>query len=416
MPTHQLKCVSLLFIILVASTVSAAEDLTLWVRENTSTLAARIVDHWNETHPADHITLTRIPHERMMSSFTDAVAAGNAPDLLSLDLILMPDYMKAGYLKDVTDQVAGNPNIKKLVPAHMHLATYKERFYGIPFTLDDSVLFYNKTLFRKAGFDPEKPPASSEEIVAVARKVRALGPEFYGFYFSGSSAGSNIFTVAPQMWAEHGTVVLPSGCEAEPLQGDSIEQVLQAYRTMWNEGLIPKDAKADLGEDHTMEVFRTGKIGMQAGPNYGVAVIKEKAPDLDFGVAFLPGPRRGEVSSFAGGDVLAIPAAAKHAAKAVEFLNWVLGDEPQLEVYAKSGNMPSRTDLAKNKYFAADARLSKTAEALSIAQTPWTFHFNEMASASSSPWLAMLQTAIFDGDIDGAIAKAKKQMKQIQCN
>jgi multiple sugar transport system substrate-binding protein len=39
-----------------------------------------------------------------------------------------------------------------------------------------------------------------------------------------------------------------------------------------------------------------------------------------------------------------------------------------------------------------------------------------MASASSSPWLAMLQTAIFDGDIDGAIAKAKKQMKQIQCN
>src|SRR6516225_7611862 len=74
--------------------------------------------------------------------------------------------------------------------------------------------------------------------------------------------------------------------------------------------------------------------------NYGVAVIKEKAPDLDFGVAFLPGPRRGEVSSFAGGDVLAIPAAAKHAAKAVEFLNWVLGDEPQLEVYAKSGNMP----------------------------------------------------------------------------
>src|SRR5215472_9388911 len=390
MPTHQLKCVSLLFIILVASTVSAAEDLTLWVRENTSTLAARIVDHWNETHPADHITLTRIPHERMMSSFTDAVAAGNAPDLLSLDLILMPE--------------------------HMHLATYKERFYGIPFTLDDSVLFYNKTLFRKASLDPEKPPASSEEIVAVARKVRALGPEFYGFYFSGSSAGSNIFTLAPQMWAEHGTIVLPSGCEAEPLQGDSIKQVLQAYRTMWNEGLIPKDAKADLGEDHTMEVFRTGKIGMLAGPNYGVAVIKEKAPDLDFGVAFLPGPRRGEVSSFAGGDVLAIPAAAKHAAKAVEFLNLVLGDEPQLEVYAKSGNMPSRTDLAKNKYFAADAKLSKTAEALSIAQTPWTFHFNEMASASSSPWLAMLQTAIFDGDIDGAIAKAKKQMKQIQCN
>lgn len=415
MPTRYFKCVAFVLTLMIA-TASAAEDLTMWVRDNTGTLAAHVVDHWNETHPAEHITLTRIPHEHLIANFTNAVAAGNPPDLLSLDLILMPDFMKAGSLKDITDQTASNPNIDKVAPAHIHLATYKKRLYGVPFTLDDSVLFYNKTLFRKAGLDPEKPPTSSDEIISAARKLRALGPDFYGFYFSGSSAGSNIFTVAPQMWAAPDTVVLPPGCDTEPLQGNSIKQVLQAYRTMWNEGLIPKDAKTDLGADHTMQIFRTGKIGMQAGPNYGIAVIKEKAPDLDFGVAFLPGPSRGEVSSFGGGDVLAIPAAAKHAAKALEFLNWVLGDEPQLEVYAKSGNLPARTDFAKNKYFSSDARLTKTAEALSIAQTPWTFHFSEMASASSSPWLEMLQTAIFDGDIDGAIAKAKKRMKEIQCN
>jgi len=165
-----------------------------------------------------------------------------------------------------------------------------------------------------------------------------------------------------------------------------------------------------------MEVFRSGKIGMQAGPNYTVPVLKEKAPGLDFGVAFLPGPGQGDASSFAGSDVLTIPAAAKHAAKALEFLNWVITDEPQLEVYAKTGNLPSRTDLANNKYFAADPRLTKTAEALTIAQTPSTFHFNDMSNASSSPWIEMLRTAIFEGDIDGAIAKAKKRMKQIQCN
>ncbi len=155
---------------------------------------------------------------------------------------------------------------------------------------------------------------------------------------------------------------------------------------------------------------------MQAGPNYTVPVLKEKAPGLDFGVAFLPGPGQGDASSFAGSDVLTIPAAAKHAAKALEFLNWVITDEPQLEVYAKTGNLPSRTDLANNKYFAADPRLTKTAEALTIAQTPSTFHFNDMSNASSSPWIEMLRTAIFEGDIDGAIAKAKKRMKQIQCN
>ncbi len=375
-----------------------------------------MIDHWNETHPSDHITLTLIPHKRIMPTFASALAAGKAPDLLSLDLILTPDFMKAGYLKDITDPMAGNANIKKVVQAHIDLATYKKRLYGVPFTPDDSVLLYNKALFKKAGLDLEKPPMTTGEIVSAARKIRALGPDFYGWYFSGSCPGCNIFTIAPQMWAARGTVVLPPGCDAEPLQGESIKQVLQDYRIMWKEGLIPKYAKADPGDDHTMAVFRSGKIGMQAAPNYAVPLLKEKAPNLDFGVAFLPGPSQGDVSSFAGGDVLTIPAAAKHAAKALEVLNWVLTDEPQLEVYAKTGNLPSRTDLAKNKYFAADPRLTKTAEALAIAQTPWTFHFNDMSNDSSSPWIELVRTAIFEGDIDGAIAKAKKRMKEIQCN
>jgi len=64
----------------------------------------------------------------------------------------------------------------------------------------------------------------------------------------------------------------------------------------------------------------------------------------------------------------------------------------------------------------ADPRLVKTAEALAIAQTPWTFHFNDMSNDNASPWIEMVRTAVFEGDIDGAIARAKKRMKQIQCN
>ena len=252
MGTHRSKWVAFLAVALMAAPVTAsAENLTLWVRDNGATLATRVIDHWNETHPADHITLTLIPHEQMMPTFASALAAGKVPDLLSLDLILTPDFMKAGYLKDITDPMAGNPNIKKVVQAHIDLATYKKRLYGVPFTPDDSVLLYNKALFKKAGLDAEKPPMTSGEIVSAARKIRALGPDFYGFYFSGSCPGCNIFTIAPQMWAARGTVVLPAGCDAEPLQGESIKQVLQDYRTMWKEGLIPEYAKADPGDQYS---------------------------------------------------------------------------------------------------------------------------------------------------------------------
>ena len=181
MGTCPTRSVAFFALALMAPLDASAEPLTIWVRDNGATLATRVIDHWNETHPADHITLALIPHDRMMPTFAGALAAGKVPDLLSLDLILTPDFMKAGYLKDITNRMAGNANIKKVVKAHIDLATYKKRLYGVPFTPDDSVLLYNKALFKQAGLDAEKPPMTSGEIVAAARKIRALGPDVYGF-------------------------------------------------------------------------------------------------------------------------------------------------------------------------------------------------------------------------------------------
>ena len=39
-------------------------------------------------------------------------------------------------------------------------------------------------------------------------------------------------------------------------------------------------------------------------------------PNLNFGVTFLPGVKEGQVSSFVGGDVVAIPKGSKHVALA----------------------------------------------------------------------------------------------------
>ena len=208
MATLRTKWAALVVVGLIgAPAIAFAENLTMWVRDSGATLTTRVIDHWNKTHPADQITLTVIPHDQMVTKFATASAAGEGPDLLSLDLIFMPDFMKAGFIKDITDQMASNPNIKKVVQAHIDLATYKKRLYGVPFTPDNSILLYNKALFKKAGLDPEKPPTTSGEILAAARKIRKLGPDIYGWYFSGSCPGCNIFTMAPQMWAAKGTEI-----------------------------------------------------------------------------------------------------------------------------------------------------------------------------------------------------------------
>jgi len=46
------------------------------------------------------------------------------------------------------------------------------RMISMPFNSSTSVMWYNKDAFRKAGLDPEKPPATWPEVFAAARKIR----------------------------------------------------------------------------------------------------------------------------------------------------------------------------------------------------------------------------------------------------
>lgn len=397
------------------ATPAMAVDLTMWVRDSGATLTTNVIDRWNATHPDDQIELTVIPANDLLSKFATAAAAGDVPDLLSLDLIFAPPLMRAGRIVDITDHMADNPHISSVVQAHIDLASYEGRLFGVPFTPDNSVLIWNKDLFEQAGLDPEDPPSNTAEIVEAARAIGALGDDIYGWHFSGACAGCNIFTMAPQMWADPATLVLPDACETEPLQGDAIPAVLEAYQTMWNEGLIAESASVDSGANF-MTNFLAGNVGLQGTGNFAIGLAKSQAPDLNFGITFLPGPTEGQVSSFAGGDILTIPTGAKNLDKALEVLEWVMTDDPQLEVYAATGNLPSRTDLADNSYFQEDPRLTKTAEALAVAQTPYTYWFFELSNDPAGPWLEMLQTAIFDGDIDGAISYAKQRMNDITCD
>ena len=91
------------------------------------------------------------------------------------------------------------------------------------------------------------------------------------------------------------------------------------------------------------------------------------------------------------------------------FIAWELTDEAQLEGLAKNNILPSRPALADNKYFAADPRVVTTAKALGVGYVPWVYHFADMVNSDSSPWINMLQRAIFDGDVDGAINEGARE-------
>ena len=387
-----------------------AETLSLWARASSSNAAQHMVDLWNSSHD-DKIELTTIPDNQMVTKLATSVQAGDVPDLISFDLIFMPDFMKAGFLTDLTATLGADPNQEKVAQAFKDLATYDGKLYGTGFTPDVSILVYNKDLFAAAGLDPEKPPTTLAELQAYATQIHEANPDAYGYYFSGSCGGCNIFTQAPMMWGS-GATLLPTGPDAPVMEGPGVVETLTMLKEMWEAGVIPESAEGDTGANF-MATFETGTVAMQGSGGFAISLLKANHPDMNFGIAKIPGIEPGQNSSFVGGDVIAIPTGAKNPELATNFITWSLTDEAQLEGLAKNLILPARSDLADNQYFQAEPRYITTAEAVGIGQTPYAFHFNDMVNADQSPWLTMLQTAVFDGDVEGAIEGARETMLEI---
>jgi len=412
-PTFGKYRLALAAMLAVMAFPAMAEDLEMWERSGGNAgMVDALIAAWNEKNPDRKIHLTYIPHTEMVPKIAQAIASGEVPDLMGMDLIYGPQFEAAGQLVDITDLIGSDPSLKTASPGHMAVSTYEGRLYGVPLYADVSALFYNKDLFRKAGLDPERPPTSLAEIREYADKITALGGDIKGYFLPGSCAGCNIFTVGPLMWAS-GATIEPKDADDEPLQGDGVKEVLQWARDMIKAGNVHEDARSENGETFHLR-FGSGKVGMMGTGNFNIALVKEQNPNMDFGVALLPGVKSGQVSSFAGGDIVTIPKGSKRVDDAIDFMKFLLSEETQVEVYAKNLNMTTRGDMADNKYFRENPKVQQVAKAIEVAKTPYTLKFFELINSPQGPWLQMLQRAYYeDTDLDTIIADAKAQMKTI---
>jgi multiple sugar transport system substrate-binding protein len=173
-------------------------------------------------------------------------------------------------------------------------------------------------------------------------------------------------------------------------------------RRMYAEGIVPASAKNESGPTWT-QLFAEGKIGIQP---MGATALQgmEEGPELQIGIAPIPGPKGGR-SSFVGGDVLGISANSTKAAAAWDFISWTLSEEAQVEVLAKSKNITVRSDLADNAYAKQDHRLRVFNLLAGEGQTPISVNFGKTFNDANGPWTAAVTDALFGSEDVGATLK-----------
>ena len=186
MTVRKLTLLLLALALVVGSMPAAAQDdqinMTMWVRSIPFQTQA-LVDEWNANNDSQ-IELTVIPSGEFVTKMGAAIAAGEPPDIASIDLIYTPAFAAAGQLVDITDFVKELPYADTLTPAHMALGMYEGRNYAVPTGVDGSFIVYNIDLFEQAGLDPDNPPSTWDEMLEAMRAIDALGDEVYGYWFS----------------------------------------------------------------------------------------------------------------------------------------------------------------------------------------------------------------------------------------
>ena len=393
-----------------ASMISAAsaETISMWVRSGIGDSFKEVVKAYNAGHE-NKVELTEVPFAELVQKYATAIAGGQAPDALSLDLIYTPAFAAAGQLEDLTDWSKALPYFNSLSPSHVKLGTYEDKIYGLPLTVETSIFAWNKDLYEKAGLDPEKAPKTWQEITANAEKIRALGGDTYGFYFSGGGCGGcMIFTFTPLTWGA-GADILSADGKTATLDTPQMRKAVDIYRNMVEKDLVPAGAASDNGVNFLR--FTHGKIGQQSLGAFAIGTLVTQHPEIDFGVTLIPGVD-GKPSSFAGGDNFVVTKGTPRLEEVKEFLEYTYSPEGQ-KIMAKFGSLPTRGDIANEVLEGLDPRLKVGMEAIAVAQTPYTLQFNDLINSANGPWATFTNAAIYGDDVDGAFSNAQDEMQSI---
>lgn len=373
--------------------VDDGSTITMWTRSSTADLTQLLVDAYNDSHD-NQVELTVIPFDSYQQKVGAAAGGGQLPDILSSDVVFTPNYASKALFADITDRIDALPFAADLAPAHIAASTLDGAVYGVPHAMDLSAVFYNKKLFEAAGLDPDAPPTTLTELAESARTIAALGDDTYGFTFGGNCGGCLLFGSWPSVWAAGGEIMNDDGTESL-LDSPEAAAVYQIYRDLYDDGTAPADARTENGSTQTT-IFEQGKMGMQVlGATQLTTLVESDA--LEIGVFPIPGPDGGE-SSFIGGDTVSISATSQRADQAWDFIAWTLGEEAQVEVVARSGNIPARTDLAVNSYTEDDPRAQVLNGLTAIGKSPVAINFGATYNDPNGPWLALGRAAIFGGD------------------
>jgi len=275
---------------------------------------------FEQEHPGTTVRMEQLTWQSGLEKITAAMASGNVPDLCELGSTWMPRMLSADALSDWS---AGVADLKPKLRG-WEICSIGDATYGVPWVLGTRALFYNKTLFARAGLDSMKPPETWDELVRAAERINALGGGVHGY---GAQAGERYVLFKkfmPYAWGNGGTI-LSDDLTRSTFDSKENTEALQFYMMLRLAGMLDRQDVID-------REFKEGRLGLTISGAWLFKSIPKDAPGLRYGVALVPAPDRdhGTHASFAGGEMLVSFKGSKQKQAALELARFLVQPENAL--------------------------------------------------------------------------------------
>lgn len=242
---------------------------------------------FNKANPSINVTPTFAgSYADTLTKIQTTIDGGGAPPdvavLLSTDLYTLRD---AGYIVPLDDYAkgAGANFLSDFYDAFMLNSRANGQLWGIPFQRSTPVLYYNKTLFKEVGLDPNQAPKNWAEMVGAAKQLTKPDGQRWGLEIPSDGFPYWLFQ---GMAIGNGQNLVGDAANKVFLNNPAVVQALQAW--------VDLGAKEKVGPN-TIVIWNTtptdftgGKAAMIWHTTGSLTNILKQAT-FPVGVGFLPG-------------------------------------------------------------------------------------------------------------------------------
>ncbi|WP_284075574.1 ABC transporter substrate-binding protein [Herbaspirillum aquaticum] len=207
--------------------------------------------------------------------------------LLSTDLFTLIDENAIVPIDSLASSAEDKKWIAGFYKGFMENSQTDGKTWGIPFQRSTIVMYYNKTLFKEAGLNPEKAPANWNEMVEAAKKLTkrdaAGNVSQWGVKIPSTGFGYWMFQA---MTASNDTILMSSAGTKTYFDKPGAVQALQHWVDLTTKDKVMPAGSIEWGT--TPKDFLEQKAAMVWTTTGNLTNIRTNA-SFPFGVAMLPG-------------------------------------------------------------------------------------------------------------------------------